>query len=105
MSLSFKKLESEIRRINDLNGWKTAPSDWELETLVPSKLALIHSEISEALEGFRSNDKENFTEELADVIIRVLDLSSGLEIDVWASIWKKLEKNTKRGYKHGGKRI
>ena len=49
---------------------------------IPAVLALVHSEVSEALEAFRIDDKENFIEELADVVIRVLDLSEGLEMDI-----------------------
>jgi NTP pyrophosphatase (non-canonical NTP hydrolase) len=40
---------------------------WET---VPEKLCLIHSEVSEALEAHRKDDKENFAEEIADIIIR-----------------------------------
>lgn len=71
----------------------------------PRILALIHSEASEALEAFRKDDRENFAEELADVLIRVLDCGGGLGIDLDATVAAKLEKNRSRGYKHGGKRV
>ena len=66
-----------------------------------SRLMLIVSEVSEALEALRKNDKENFKEELADVIIRTCDLAGGLNIDLQEEIMKKIEANKNRPYKHG----
>ncbi|UTW68651.1 hypothetical protein KHA80_14230 [Anaerobacillus sp. HL2] len=37
-------------------------------------LLFIHSEVSEVLEADRKGDTDNFTEELADVCIRIFDL-------------------------------
>ena len=59
------------------------------------------SELSEALEALRHNDRDNFKEELADVAIRLADLCGGLNIDLETEIKKKMEKNKTRGYKHG----
>jgi len=43
------------------------------------QLAMIHSEVTEALEALRKNQgDEKFVEELADIIIRVLDLWAGM---------------------------
>lgn len=66
-------------------------------------LALIHSEVSEALEADRKGDEENFVEELADICIRVFDLCGMNEYDLEHMILKKMEKNKYRSYKHGGK--
>lgn len=66
-------------------------------------LALIHSEVSEALEADRKGDSENFAEELADVVIRVFDLCGSRQIDLGTAIEKKMQKNEQREYKHGGK--
>jgi NTP pyrophosphatase (non-canonical NTP hydrolase) len=42
------------------------------------QLAMVHSEVTEALEALRkSQGNEKFVEELADIIIRVLDLWAG----------------------------
>ena len=54
----------EVRDINKRNGFSLIiPGDWEDNYKIPTVLALIHSEVSEALEAFRHNDKENFKEE------------------------------------------
>jgi len=79
---------------------------WEEGFNLPEKLCLIHSEVSEALEAYRStHDTRHSTvaEELIDVIIRTLDLLYGLGIDVEEEMAMKHEKNLKRSYKHGGK--
>jgi NTP pyrophosphatase (non-canonical NTP hydrolase) len=67
-------------------------------------LALIHSEVSEALEADRKGDQENFKEELADVCIRIFDLCGLMNIDLEKAIADKMSKNLKRSHKHGGKK-
>jgi NTP pyrophosphatase (non-canonical NTP hydrolase) len=100
-------LGERINEINRLNGWNVLSADeWSGEPYkVPAVLALIHSEVSEALEAFRKNDGDNFLEEMADVAIRVLGCTYGLGLDLGGAILAKLEKNKGRGYRHGGKRI
>lgn len=76
---------------------------------VPEKLALIHSEISEGLEHFRHNNSPDdklphysgLTVELADAIIRIMDLAEYLQLPVADAICEKMEYNSKRPYKHG----
>lgn len=55
------------------------------------------------LEAVRNRDPDNFAEELADVLIRVLDCARGCGIDIGHEVAKKLEKNRGRGFRHGGK--
>ena len=77
--INIEKLQIEIRAINIANGWKVpVPEDWKLENRVPTFICLIHSEISELLLGYLNKDKVNFSEELADIVIRIIDLVYGL---------------------------
>ncbi len=102
----LQQLAEEIRAINQANGWNvTQANEWADTYKVPAILALIHSEVSEALEAFRKDDGENFMEEMADVLIRVLDCVGGFESDFDAVVRAKLEKNRHRGIRHGGKRV
>jgi len=78
-------------------GWH----DEERET--GTLLALIHSEVSEALEADRKGDEENFCEELADICIRVFDLCGLRDVNLEGAILEKMERNKGRSYKHGGK--
>lgn len=106
-SLRINALAKTTNEINRANGWDVVkPEEWgSTHHKVPAILALIHSEVSEALEAFRKDDRANFDEELADVVIRVLDCAGGLGIDLETAILKKLEKNKTRGHRHGGKRV
>ena len=68
---------------------------------IATRLMLIVSELGEALEALRHDDRDNFREELADVAIRLCDLCGGLGIDLEKEIIKKVDKNKDRPYKHG----
>lgn len=106
METPLGNLAQTVIQINTANGWNVLkPAEWNDTYKVPGILALMHSEVSEALEAFRANDQANFAEELADVIIRTLDCAAGLGIDIDAEINRKLEKNRNRAYRHGGKRV
>lgn len=77
-------------------------SDVKIKNMsVGDALCLCHSELSEALEAFRDNDKEHFSEEIADEFIRLFHLCGDLNIDIEAAINKKMEKNKLRPINHG----
>lgn len=68
-----------------------------------NKLCLIHSEISEAMEGDRKKLKDDKLPnrdmrevELADAIIRIFDLAGGYGMDLASAIVEKMEFNAKR---------
>jgi len=68
---------------------------------ISTRLMLIVGEVAEAQEGLRHNDRSNFAEELADIVIRVFDLAGGLDVDLEVEIIKKMATNALRPYKHG----
>lgn len=81
------RLAAEIVSVNAQNGWDvTTLSCWGNVRKIKSKIALVHSEVSEAAESVRHDDKENFARELADIEVRILDVCGGLcfveEMDV-----------------------
>lgn len=70
---------------------------------VPEKLCLIHSEISEGMEGYRKSlmddklpHRSMLEVELADAVIRCFDLAGGLGLDLGAAIAEKLAYNAQR---------
>jgi NTP pyrophosphatase (non-canonical NTP hydrolase) len=106
LTLALRELGDAILENKIAKGWTvTTPERWAETDHIPAVLALIHSEVSEAMEGFRHDDRANFAEELADVVIRVVGLAHGLGIDLGAEMLAKVEKNRAREFKHGGKRL
>lgn len=70
---------------------------------VPELLCLIHSEISEAMEGHRKGLMDDklphrpmLEVELADAVIRIFDLAGGFGLDIGGAIAEKLAYNAKR---------
>ena len=70
---------------------------------VGEQMSLLHTEVSEATEGDRRNKMDDHLPhrtslevELADVVIRVFDLSGGWHLDVAGAIAEKLIFNATR---------
>ncbi len=90
----------DLEGVDSDEGWKT---------VYATKLMLIVSEAVEAMEEIRKPkndmeiDFEAFGEELADIVIRVLDLGEDAAVDVIGKVKAKHQKNLGRGYRHGGK--
>ncbi len=77
-------------------------------------IALMHSELSEALEALRKNPLQkdehcpaysNLEVELADCVIRIMDYAGMRNLDVAGAILAKVEYNKSRTVKHGGKKF
>jgi len=112
---TLNNLQFSIHQANVLAGWWTDLStsmDLSEEArqgtrlgkaLVAEKLCLIHSEISEAMEGHRKNLRDDklphrlmLEVELADAVIRIMDLAGALELDLAGAIAEKLSYNATR---------
>lgn len=65
------------------------------------KLMLLTTEVAEAAEAVRHCDPENFREELADVMIRLLDIAGTTGTDLEAEVHEKMNKNAARPHRHG----
>ena len=123
----INKLSKQIHQNNIKKGF------FENEKNIGEMLALIHSEVSEALECDRKNRyvnddikrytkefypenednlfkiefenfiKDTFEDELADIMIRVMDLAAFKKINLEDHIFAKMRYNSLREYKHGKK--
>lgn len=73
------------------------------KALVAEKLCLIHSEVSEAMEGHRKGLRDDklphrlmIEVELADAVIRIADLAGALGLDLGGAIAEKMAFNAVR---------
>lgn len=83
--------------------WHDINTGERLNRNVPEMLCLVHSEISEGLEGYRKNlmddklpHRKMLEVELADAVIRIFDLAGGLGFDLGSAILEKMEFNAMR---------
>lgn len=132
-STQFNGLADMVHQNAVEHGW------WEQKPKFGELMALVHSEVSEALEHARNGREpdEQFYEcgylgdcgarmindfskcptceyvgkpdgipiELADIIIRVLDICGQYHIDIGSAIFEKMAYNQGRPYKHGNKKF
>lgn len=69
----------------------------------PECIALMHSELSEALEAMRQGnyyDRDGVTEELADTVIRIFDYAGAAGLPLSDILLEKMARNRERPYKH-----
>lgn len=115
----LNQLAKKISEANKAKGFTTATDN------IGQTLMLVVSEVAEALEADRKGKyanlkefnhaitpvnfkshfeelvKDSFEDEIADAIIRLLDLAGAKEIDIQRHIELKLQYNTTRESKHG----
>lgn len=119
----LNELRDRVHNLAIEKGWHQ-DRDISNPHVLGSMLALIHSEVSEALEevrvlrvgetelvalkraSMRADGKpEGFATELADIIIRTLDLCGALGIDIEKAVAMKHAYNCTRSHRHGGKAL
>lgn len=122
-------IQREVAETNRANGWhdrwqriKATDPEAAIDHVL-AKLALIGTEESEAVEDVRIRGAqalaqprydgevseagiakpEGIASELADVVIRAVDLAGMLGVNIEAEVLDKIEYNATRGKHHGGK--
>lgn len=104
--LSLEELAGKVKAVNLANGWKTKPWSSPIgDKSVDQSVMMIADECFEAKRRFNKDDFEGFKEEIADIIIRCLDLAHdlGFHEQLETIIIGKNEFNKTRGFKHGKK--
>lgn len=103
ISNTFAALAVDIHQMNYSNGFWDGSQD-----SFGQKIALVHSELSEALEADRKNlmddklpDRPGREVELADAMIRIFDLAGRYGMDLGGALVAKIAYNASRPYKHG----
>lgn len=89
----FNKLQAQscdIERRKGLQKYKKNP------LYVPAKLALVMSEAVEALEWHRAGKYAEIGHDLADIVLRTIDLAGVLKINLAEEILKKTAVNEER---------
>jgi NTP pyrophosphatase (non-canonical NTP hydrolase) len=76
---------------------------WDKERNFGELIALIHSEVSEAMEGYRTDKldehiqhHQSVTVELADALVRIFDLAGGFNLPLGLAFAEKLKYNQDR---------
>jgi NTP pyrophosphatase (non-canonical NTP hydrolase) len=98
--MDLKQLESAMHEFVTAKGWY-APDSPKPQTLRNLAISLV-LEAGEVLEHFQfaetPQDHEAFADELADVMLYLIQLASLSQVDLGEAVMAKLEKNYKRNW-------
>lgn len=107
---NYFNLEDHVSALVKAAHGASSDAGWWMNTdiegdrhVVPAKLCLIHSEVSEAMEGHRKDlmddklpHRKMVEVELADALIRIADLAGALKLDLGGAVVEKMAFNAQR---------
>src|SRR5687768_4120914 len=126
IATALGQMAEQVRDLNVSKGWRPAGGGPGANTF-GDYIALLHSEVSEALEAYRDHrladgtrpydnmdsdtgevkpaKPEGVGSELADVLIRLVDMADIFGIDLAAEYHRKMAYNRTRPHQHGGRTL
>jgi NTP pyrophosphatase (non-canonical NTP hydrolase) len=103
--MDLREMQRQVHRTAVEHGW------WESPRATGEVLMLVVTELAEAMEAYRVGNPESeklpgfskMEEELADTIIRLLDLAEERGFRLEQAVLAKMTYNEGRPHRHGGK--
>lgn len=117
--IHFRAVQQVAHHINVANGWwddrrrlMTSGVPGAQANVILACLALVTSEVAEAMEAVRKHDpntwadaetKDTLVRELGGAVVRCMDLAGELDLPLAEAIRAEIDANAARGFRHGGK--
>jgi NTP pyrophosphatase (non-canonical NTP hydrolase) len=95
--MELKDLQSRVEELAKAKDWGIKPDD----IIFAEKIALLHGEVSEALEAYRQGKMtgpHGVIEELGDIMMRTIHLANIYKVDLEKQILDKIEINKTRDW-------